>query len=223
MLALFSLLGTFFSLLATSCACLALLGRFFGVLERAGLDCRWVREGPGRVLEVLRPYLSRFFPAQELAIRNSSGCAKATIFLMFFLGFYYIARVADRHKNDEKSLREAFAWTFSQRTCQNLVLDIPGLDLGGVWVPSGPPLAVTWALMSGSWASLGASWVALGRLLGALGRLLAALWPSWTPLGSIWGGFGRVRARFWRALGAGFAMLLALLAVLHLLLVPPPT
>ena len=79
-------------------------------------------------------------------------------------------------KNDKKSFLEPFDWTFSRRTCQNLILVIPQLDLRRVW---GLPGAL--------WAALGWLLGALGWLLGALGRLLGASWESlgrsWLPPG----------------------------------------
>ena len=132
-----------------------------------------------------------FACARMLAMRKSSRCGKTTVFPRFFLCARHIARVAHRPKNDEKSLLEPFEWTFSRRTCQNLVLGAPRLDFVRVWGPPRHLLDGSWAFLGVSWTLLGASWALLRHLLDALGCLLAA---KCCPRGA-W-------ARFWRLLGA---------------------
>ena len=76
----FSLLGASWAHLVPLAAFVVALGRFWCVLGRPGLDFGGSREGPGRVLEPPNVYVARFFGTHELAMRENSGCAKATIF-----------------------------------------------------------------------------------------------------------------------------------------------
>ena len=100
-------------------------------------------------------------------------------------------------KNDEKSLQEPFAWTFSRRSCQNLRLGAPGLDFGRVWAPPGRPLDSSWAALGCSWATLGHSWAPLGRLLGTSWVLLGASWLPNAAQDGLGLDFSSILARFW--------------------------
>ena len=146
-------------------------------------------------------------------MRTTPECVKTTVFPRFFLCFKHIELVAHRPKNDEKSLLEPFEWTFSRRTCQNLVLGSPWLDFGSSWATLGRHLADCWALLGGSWPLLGTSGTLRGRLQGGLKRFLlglkrlqAAFWLSVAPWASILQGLAPCRAGFWKASEACFRM-----------------
>ena len=74
--AYFRLLGASWPHFAYLAAFVVALGRFVCVSGRSGLEFDGFWDGPGRVLEVLGPYFSRFFGAHGLVFRTSSGYAK---------------------------------------------------------------------------------------------------------------------------------------------------
>ena len=84
MLAHFSLLSVFFSLLAGSGALLALfclvLFDFFELMVATGS----ILGGLGRVLEPSQPNLSMIFDVSKHASQTCSSCNKATVFAMFY-------------------------------------------------------------------------------------------------------------------------------------------
>ena len=84
MSALLFAFGRFLAAFCVLAAFVLVFGRFFGVLERSGVDFGGFREGPESVLDVPRPYFSMFFRARVPAMRLSCGCAKTTVFLGFF-------------------------------------------------------------------------------------------------------------------------------------------
>ena len=84
MLARFSLLGAFFSLLAGAYALLAFFGVTLVVFFRLGFAAGSILGGLGRVLEPSKPHLSMIFGVGKHASQKCSSCNKTTVFAMFY-------------------------------------------------------------------------------------------------------------------------------------------
>ena len=83
MSALLFAFGRFLAAFCVLAAFVLVFGRFFGVLERSGVDFGGSWGRPGKVLEVPKPYFSMFFRARVPAMRQSCGCAKTIVFPRF--------------------------------------------------------------------------------------------------------------------------------------------
>ena len=165
MLAHFSLLGAFFSLLAASCA---FVGRF---LRRLVIFFAfWVAPGrilvrPGAIFEGPKPHFSMFCRARRLAMRKHCACAKTTVFPRFLYGFYTSQALCSSHKTTQNR-SQSLSNRASYKDCAKKA-SWDGFEKGLVL----------------SWASLGQLLSALGRLLASFGRLLGV---SWALLGRSW-------------------------------------
>ena len=161
----------YFSFLGAFCGSCCVCCRSWLVFVRLGtllLDFGRFRECPGRVLEAPKLYFSRFFAHARMQ------CEKSPTGVLYWKNQYemHVGHPAHNAKNKQNSTRTPVEQRFPPRSCYKLVLEVPGLGFGGVWVPRGQLLG------------------ALGRLLGSLGRLLAPLGSflgaSWTSLGRSW-------------------------------------
>ena len=165
MLAHFSLMGAFCSILAASWAfvgCFWLMLFVFLTL-RAALG--QILERPGAILAGPKPRFSMFCRAGTRACRKNSACAKTTVFPRFLHGFNTSQALCSSHTTTQNR-----SWSLSNRpACKN---------------------CSTNASWRGFWEGLALSWASLGRLLFALGRLLASLGcflgVSWALLGRSW-------------------------------------
>ena len=83
MLAHFSLLGTFFSLLAGSQTLLALFWLMLVVFFGLGVAADSILGGLGKGLEPSKPHLSMIFGGSTHASQKCSSCNKTTVFAMF--------------------------------------------------------------------------------------------------------------------------------------------
>ena len=170
MLAHFSLLGAFFSILAVSWAfvgCFLLMLFVFLTIRAAPGQ---ILERPGTILEGPKPRFSMFCRAGTQARRKNSACAKTTVFPRFLHGFYTSQVLCS-----------------SQKTTQNRS---PNLSNRAPYKN-----CVQSASWGGFWKGLALSWASLGQLLSTLGRLLAYLGcflgVSWALLGRSWLSLGR--------------------------------
>ena len=139
---------------------------FFGL----GVAPGSILERPGTILEGPTPRFSMFCRTGTRARRNSSACAKTTVFPRFLHGFYTSQVLCS-----------------SQKTTQNRS---PNLSNKAPYKN-----CVKSASWGGFWKGLALSWASLGQLLSTLGRLLAYLGcflgVSWALLGRSWLSLGR--------------------------------
>ena len=169
MLAHFSRLGGFFSLLAVSCA---FVGRFLLML----VVFFAFRNAPGRILdrpktisEGPKPYFSMFCRARILAMRKNSRCAKTTVFPRFLhILCKFCVPATKRRKIVPRACRTELPTKIVLKTRR-------GMDSRRVWRSLGRHLAGFCPLLGSSWPLLDASWASLGHFLGALGYLLVGL------------------------------------------------
>ena len=169
MLAHFSLLGVFFSLLNAS---RAFVGRFlthvrlfFRVLGGSGSDVWASRdnfEGPKLLFLV-------FCRPRRSAMRKNCACAKTTVFPVFLYGFYILRALSSSHKTTQNHSQSLS----NRASCKDCA---PIASWGGFWKG---------LVLSG--ASLDRLLFALGRLLASLGHFLGVSWAllgrSWLSLG----------------------------------------
>ena len=162
MLAHFSLLGAFFSLLAASCEFVGRFLRTLVVFFAFRVAPGWILVRPGAILEGRKPHFSMFCRARRLAMRKHCACVKTTVFPRFLYGFYTLHALCSSHKATRKRSRSLSNIASCKDCAQNASWD-------------------------GFWEGLAHSEASLGRLLFALGRLLASLGcflgVSWTLLG----------------------------------------
>ena len=188
MLALFSLLGPLFSLLAASCA---FVGRFWFML--VVFFAFWVAPGPilerpGTILEVRNLIFRGFVARAGLQCENIAHVQKPP-FVYVFAWFLHIASSVLKPKNDTKSFPKPFEQSSLQKLRKKRVL-------GWILEGSGALLAVSGPAFVHSWPAPGLSGVLLGRLLGTSGALLAASWPRWGASGPHFGSQERPKPRF---------------------------
>ena len=162
MLAHFSLLGAFFSLLAASWALCryfqAILCVFWASWNVPGL----IFEGFGKVLEAPGIHFSRFFRTSALGLRKRF----------------------DPYKTMAGAVKiKACALTLSKKIYRK---SHPRAFRTKVPAKNAPKICLG-ACQGRFWSGLGVSWAHFGRLLATLGRLLAISWP---PLGHLWGPLG---------------------------------
>ena len=169
MLAHFSLLGVFFSLLDASCAFggrfFLMFDFFFRVSGRSGSDLGTSKG----ILEKPKLLFSVLCHAGGSAIRKNCACAKTTVFPVFLYGFYILRALSSSHKTTQNRFRSLS----NRASCKDCA---PIASWGGFWKG---------LVLSG--ASLDRLLFALGRLLASLGHFLGVSWAllgrSWLSLG----------------------------------------
>ena len=179
MLAHFSLLGVFFSLLDATCT---FVGRF--LLMFVFFFAFWVAPGrifrrPGTIWKV-RNYLFWCF-----VVRACQQCGKIAhvqkpqFFLCFCMVFTY-CELCLQVTQQRKIIPGACSTELPAKIVLQFRLE---MDSGRVWCSLGRHLTGFCSLLGGSWPLLGASWASLGHFLDALGCLLAALWSFMAAFG----------------------------------------
>ena len=122
-------LGVFSLLLCVSSLLVEVLGPFFGVPDRSGLDFGGFGSHPGTFYEPPRPIFPLFLVHASLLCAQTLDKQKPR---KFFLGFKHIARVAHKTKNNTKSIQKPVEQSFPQRSCSKHVLGLAELHSGRV-------------------------------------------------------------------------------------------
>ena len=203
MLAHFSLLGAFFSLLAASCA---FVGRFWLTLIvffAFRVAPGPILERPGTILEGLKPHFSMICRARRLALRKWCACAKTIVFLRFLYGFYTSQVLCSSHKTTLNRSRSLSNRASCEDCAENTSwggfwegLTLSWTSLGRLWFALGLLLASLGCFLGVSWALLGRSWLSLGCFLAALWSFRAAFWLPGPSQASILEGAGTSQTRF---------------------------
>ena len=172
MLAHFSLLGVFFSLLDATCT---FVGRF--LLMFVFFFAFWVAPGrifrrPGTIWRVRNYFFWCFVVRACLQCEKMAHVQKPQFFLCFCMVFTYCELCLQATKQ-----RKIIPGACSTELPAKIVLPFRlEMDSGGVWRSLGRHLTGFCSLLGGFWPLLGTSWASLGHFLDALGCLLAALW-----------------------------------------------
>ena len=181
MLAHFSLLGVFFSLLDASCAFAKrfLLMFVFFFAFRVAPGRIWGR--PRAFWRGRNCFFRCFVMRGGLQFEKIAHAQKPQFFLCFCMVFTCCELCLQASKQ-----RKIVAGACSTGLAAKIVLQFRlEMDSGGVWCSLGRHLTGFCSLLGGFWPLLGTSWASLGHFLDALGCLLAALWSFraafWLP------------------------------------------